>query len=225
MKKILKYALLALAGVGLVVVALLAFVAATFNPNDYKPQIQQAAKEKLDRTLKIGGDIKLTFYPTLGANLGGLSLSEHASDKEFASVESVRVALQLMPLLAKKLVVSRVEVRGLRANVIRHKNGTTNLDDLLGKNKPAAKAPQAGGTEAGTPMQFDIDHVFIDDASLSYTDESTGAKFSVDIAMYSFSDADVSAALDKAVKRGVKVRFLPQCGIDWYIRPRGDRDA
>lgn len=26
-------------------------------------------------------------------------------------------------------------------------------------------------------------------------------------------------------ERGVKVRFLPQCGIDWYIRPRGDRDA
>ena len=25
--------------------------------------------------------------------------------------------------------------------------------------------------------------------------------------------------------RGVMVRFLPQCGIDWYISPRGDRDA
>jgi len=25
--------------------------------------------------------------------------------------------------------------------------------------------------------------------------------------------------------RGVGVRFLPQCGIDWYISPRGDRDA
>ena len=25
--------------------------------------------------------------------------------------------------------------------------------------------------------------------------------------------------------RGVRVRFLPQCGIAWYIRPRGDRHA
>jgi hypothetical protein len=25
--------------------------------------------------------------------------------------------------------------------------------------------------------------------------------------------------------RGVNVRFLPQCGIDWYISPRGDLDA
>lgn len=25
--------------------------------------------------------------------------------------------------------------------------------------------------------------------------------------------------------RGVQVRFLPQCGIDWYISRRGDRDA
>jgi phosphatidylserine/phosphatidylglycerophosphate/cardiolipin synthase-like enzyme len=34
------------------------------------------------------------------------------------------------------------------------------------------------------------------------------AKHSVDIAMYSFSDADISAALEDAVRRGVKVRFL-----------------
>jgi hypothetical protein len=26
-------------------------------------------------------------------------------------------------------------------------------------------------------------------------------------------------------RRGVAVRFLPQCGIDWYISRRGDRDA
>jgi hypothetical protein len=35
-----------------------------------------------------------------------------------------------------------------------------------------------------------------------------GAKKSVDVAMYSFSDAKVSASLEAAVKRGVKVRFL-----------------
>ncbi|NUP05896.1 MAG: hypothetical protein HOW73_07550 [Polyangiaceae bacterium] len=34
------------------------------------------------------------------------------------------------------------------------------------------------------------------------------AKTSIDIAMYSFSDAGISAALDAAVKRGVKVRFV-----------------
>ena len=53
-------------GIVAVLIALAAYVAATFNPNDYRPQVVQLVKEKLDRTLRIGGDIKLTFYPALG---------------------------------------------------------------------------------------------------------------------------------------------------------------
>jgi AsmA protein len=94
MNKILKYVLLTVGCIGAVLIALAAYIAATFNPNDYKPQIQQLVKEKSDRTLTIDGDIKLTFYPTLGADLGRLSLSERASDKEFSAAESARVALQ-----------------------------------------------------------------------------------------------------------------------------------
>ncbi len=181
MPKILKYILLAAAGIGLIAGALVAFVAATFNPNDYKPQIQQLVKDKLDRTLKIGGDIKLSFYPTIGANLAGISLSEHASNKEFASVESVRVALQFMPLFSKQLVVSQVEVRGLRANVLKRKDGSSNIDDLIGKdkNKKPGPTPPAGGQEAQKPMQFNIDHVLIDNAGFTYADEATGARYSV----------------------------------------------
>lgn len=172
MNKILKYMLFAIGGILALVLAIGAYVAATFDPNDYKPQIQQLVKDKLDRTLKIDGDIKLAFYPTLGADLGKVSLSEFKSDKEFAAVESARVALQLMPLLSRQLIVSRVEVRGLRANVVKRKNGTTNLEDLFVKDDK--KKP-----DADQPVHFDIDHVLIENAALSYLDESTGARYSV----------------------------------------------
>jgi phosphatidylserine/phosphatidylglycerophosphate/cardiolipin synthase-like enzyme len=41
-----------------------------------------------------------------------------------------------------------------------------------------------------------------------------GAERSIDVAMYSFSDANVQAALGEAVKRGVKVRFLFDTGSE-----------
>jgi AsmA protein len=180
MNKILKYVLLTVGCIGAVLIALAAYIAATFNPNDYKPQIQQLVKEKSDRTLAIDGDIKLTFYPTLGADLGRLSLSERASDKEFSAVESARVALQLMPLLSKQLVVSQIEVRGLRANLVKRKNGTSNIDDLLGKDvREPKQQPQADSEQAQKPMQFNIDHVLIESAGLSYTDEGSGAKYTL----------------------------------------------
>ena len=184
MNKILKYALFTVGGIAVVLVGLAAYLTATFNPNDYKPQIVQLVKDKLDRTLKISGDIKLAFYPALGVQLGGLSLSEHASDKEFAAVEAAHVSLQLMPLLARELVVSQVEVRGLRANLVKHKDGGTNVDDLAagtaGKPGDTGKPEQKPVATAGQkPITFNIDHVLIQDASLAYAAEGSGAKYAL----------------------------------------------
>ena len=180
MKKFLKYLLLTLGGMVAVLIALAVYVAATFNPNDYKPQIVQAAKDKLNRTLRINGDIKLAFYPALGADVGGLTLSERASDQEFAALESVRVSLQLLPLLSREVVVSRVELRGLRANLVKRKNGTTNADDLVQSQAGAPKqAPGGADKSAAKPIAFNIDHVFVEDASLSYVDEASGAKYAL----------------------------------------------
>jgi AsmA protein len=178
--KLLKYLLLTAGGVLALLIGVAVYVAATFNPNDYKPQIVQAVKQKLDRTLKIDGDIKLKFYPSLGADFGGVTLSERASDREFAAVGAARVSLQLLPLLSRELVVSQIEVRGLRANLVKHKNGSTNADDLIGSETQQPK--QASGAEdkpAQKPARFDIDHVLLEDASFGYADEGSGAKYAL----------------------------------------------
>ena len=135
--KILKYALIAMGGLVIVIGAVLAYIAATFDPNQYKPQIVQAVKERTQRTLKLEGDIGLSFWPSIGAKIGKASLSERASDREFAAVEEVRVALKLMPLLSGKAIVDTVRVRGLRASIVKAKDGRTNVDDLAGP--PPAK--------------------------------------------------------------------------------------
>ena len=59
--RILKYVLIALGGVLVVAGALLAYVAATFDPNQYKPQLVQAVKDRSQRTLRLEGDIALSF--------------------------------------------------------------------------------------------------------------------------------------------------------------------
>jgi AsmA protein len=178
MKKILKYGLLPIAGLIVVLAGLAAYIAATFDPNQYKPQIVQLVKDKTQRTLRIG-DIKLSFFPGLGVKLGDLSLSEHKSDKEFIVVESARVSLKLLPLLSKLAVVDVVEIRGVRANLMRFKDGSTNMGDLLGvPQKGVAEGAQA---KSGKPEQFkfDIDHVSVENTTLNYSDEKSGAKYTL----------------------------------------------
>lgn len=177
MNKYLKYGLWSVGGVIALVAAVVAYIALTFNPNDYKPQIIKAVKDSKQRTLKLDGDIKLLFFPSIGVSLNKLSLSEFQSEKEFVSVESARASLKLLPLLAKQIVVDEVAVSGIKAQLIKFKNGKTNLDDLLGKE--SASATPAPPPEAGAPMNFDVAAVRLDKTELSYRDEASGASYSV----------------------------------------------
>jgi AsmA protein len=172
--KILKYALLAVAGLVIVIGSVLAYIAATFDPNQYKPQIVQAVKERTQRTLKLEGAIGLSFWPSIGAKIGKASLSERASDREFAAVEEVRVALKLMPLLSRQAVVDTVRVRGLRASIVKAKDGRTNVDDLAGP--PAPKGAPAT-KDAGADFNVDIAGIEITDAAVSYADAAAGTKY------------------------------------------------
>jgi AsmA protein len=171
MNKIVKYGLLGAGAVVGVAVAGAVYLAATFNPNEYKGYIIHTIKDKKQRTLHLDGDIKLTFFPRIGANLGRLSLSEYKSDQQFASVDSARVSLELLPLLSRQVVVDEVAVSGLTANLIKYKDGTTNIDDLLGRDdKPR---------DSNQPVKFDIASVSIKKTSLNYRDEGTGAQYAV----------------------------------------------
>ncbi len=167
MNKLLKYIALGIGGIVLLVLLVAGYFAATFNPNDYKDDIIKLVKEKKERTLHIDGDIKLAFWPKIGADLGKISLSEHQSETEFASVNNVKVALALMPLLKKQLVVDTIYVDGAKANVIKDKDGKFNFDDLMSKEEESEK------------FKFDIQGVNVSNSEVRYLDEGTGAKYTV----------------------------------------------
>jgi len=179
MNKFLKYGLLAGGGILLVAAGAAAYIAATFDPNDYKAQIIQLVKEKKQRTLALDGDIRLTFFPNLGADLGKASLSERDSDKIFARLDAAHVSLALWPLFSRKAVVDEVQVSGLQLTLIKAKDGRTNIDDLIGKDDAATATPVQPPVEAGAPVEFGIAAIRVDKSELNYLDEASGARYAV----------------------------------------------
>ncbi len=167
MKRYLKYGLAVLAGVAFIFALLLVTASLLINPNDYKPQIVRLVKDKKQRTLTLAGDIKLAFFPKLGFDLGRASISEFKSDKEFAAIDSARLYLSWWPLLKKELVVDQVRVEGVRANLVRYRDGTTNFDDLLKKE------------EEDKQIKFDIDSVKVGKSELTFKDEMGGRQFAL----------------------------------------------
>ncbi|HEU4843531.1 MAG TPA: AsmA family protein [Burkholderiaceae bacterium] len=170
MVRYLKFAALTAGVLLLLLLAAGAIVKATFDPNDYKGDIIRLVQEQHHRTLSIPGNIRLMLYPRIGANLGRVTLSERDSGTEFAAIDSARFSVALLPLLQRQIVIDRIDVRGMRAAVIRHADGSMNTGDLTGSADPrAAVQPQGGRT-----IRLAIDSVRLDNANLSFDDRKTG---------------------------------------------------
>jgi len=188
--KALKYVLYAIAGLIVLLVVVVGIVAATFDPNAYKPQIVQMVKEKTGRTLAIQGDIGLKIFPKIGAAVGKTTLSERDSDKEFAGVDAVQVYLALLPLLSKQVVVDEVRIDGLRANLIKLNDGKTNFSDLAGGGARAVEKsevpkPAAAPRDSPPPQQavkLDINGIRVTRSRVTWRDETNGNDLAVEVA-------------------------------------------
>src|SRR5262245_46516827 len=186
MRKAVKYGLLGLGTLVVLVIAGVAVFAATFDPNKYKGQVAAAVKEKTGRDLKLAGDLKLAFWPSLGANVAGVTLSEKGSPAEFVALESAHVSVAVMPLLRGAVQVDGIRITGLKANVVKDKQGKFNFSDLLeAGGKPPAQKPEEKGGAGGGPVAFDVGSVRIERSSVTYKDLASGQEIAL-------SDIDLS---------------------------------
>lgn len=180
--KAIKYVLFGLGGLLLLAVVAVAVFAMTFDPNRYKGQIEALVKEKTGRTLKLQGDLKVAIFPSLGADVAKVTLSERAADREFLSLESAHASVALLPLLHGELIIDWIKVAGLQANIVKDRNGKFNFDDLLEgrQGKPAADGKkEKSGPKTGGAVKFDITGVAVERSSISYKDLASGQELAL----------------------------------------------
>ena len=171
---------------GLILVVLLLVAAAVVvlpmvvDPNDYKPQIEQAAKERLGRDLTIGQDLSLSVFPWLGIETGGVRVGNAPGFKApvFAEVERLGVKVKLMPLLSRRVEVDTLVLTGLRLNLEKDAKGRTNWDDLVSQagEKPTAE-PEAAQPAEQAALALTVQGVQIEDARVSWDDRQAGQQY------------------------------------------------
>ena len=179
--KALKISLYLVLGLVVVVVAAVAIFAMTFDPNRYKGDIQRIVKERTGRTLELKGPLELAFWPSLGAKVSGVVLSEHGTAQPFVSLESAHASVALLALLRGAVIVDRVRLSGLRAQIVKDKDGRFNFQDLIEQagEKPAAKAEKKAPDSGKGTVAFDIAGVTIERAALSYRDLASGQEIAL----------------------------------------------
>lgn len=185
---------LGLLGLLLIIVALGFALTHLFDPNDYKDEIRQLARDKAHVELTLNGDIGWSLFPWLGLELHDASIATLTAPKQpFADLQMLGLSVRVLPLLRREVQMSDVRVEGLNLTLARDEHGHGNWEDI-GKPLPAqtgapADAPaQAPAEPTSTPsdsgsersVKLDIDSLTVNNARVQYTDAKSGQAFSAE---------------------------------------------
>ncbi len=175
--KILAYLIGAFA---VLLVAAAVMFALVFDPNDYKDKISAGVKDATGRDLVIEGELQLSLFPWLAIDIGRMELGNAPGfdDTPFASFESARLSVRVMPmLLRREVVIGTAALDSLRVNLQVRKDGTGNWEDFGEAGEDSAdEGTDEAADESGSPT-IDVASISVTDAALTFTDASTGDRF------------------------------------------------
>ena len=182
---------LGLLGLLLIIVALGFALTHLFDPNDYKDEIRQLARDKAHVELTLNGDIGWSLFPWLGLELHEASIATLKNPKvPFADLQMLGLSVRVLPLLRREVQMSDVRVEGLNLTLTRDANGHGNWEDI-GKplpdpaiaSAPASTPDASSATEPAKPesgersVKLDIDSLTVNNARVLYTDEKAGQTY------------------------------------------------
>jgi AsmA protein len=150
-----------------------------FDGEKIKAEMTRQVKAKTQRELVIDGPLQLSLWPNLGVVLGKTSLSEAGDRREFLSLDSARVSVAVLPLLAKQIVVKGVAADGLRVRVVKHQDGTLSTDDLSRLGGAEAARDEKVGAGKTAIRVLKVADVAFTHADVTWRDEQTGRSLSI----------------------------------------------
>jgi AsmA protein len=170
MKKAVKFLLYGVAGLVLLVALALGATLAIVDGQFVKSRLERAMKAK-NRTLLIEGTPAVRLFPVAALSLGKTTLSEPGSDRQFVALESADVAVRVMPLLSGEVAVETLKLSGLKATLVRRKDGSMNFSDLV--------EPQDKDKKPEAPPNLRLAEVSVEKVQISYRDEASGQELNV----------------------------------------------
>ncbi|MFC2972040.1 AsmA family protein [Azotobacter bryophylli] len=180
-------------GLLLIIVALGFALTHILDPNDYKDEIRQLARDKANLELTLNGDIGWSLYPWLGLELHQTTVaSARTPDQPFADLQMLGLAVRVLPLLRREVQMSDIRIEGLDLTLRRDEQGRGNWEDIGRPAQPAkqpevaagqtepAPVPEGGNQGAKEPLRLDIDSLTVNDSRVDYRDARSGQQFSAE---------------------------------------------
>ncbi len=216
-----------------------ALVAALFDPNDYKNVVTDAFQSRTGRTLAIDQNLKLSFFPWLAVETGGITIGNapgfgtatDGAERPFATIQRAAARVKLMPLLDRHVEIGTVELDGVTVNLARDAELRGNWEDLLRAASPGDAEPTAPAGQDTATGSFALAGVKIRDGAVYWRENKDQLRYTVTGLDFTTGEIGpgkpVQAALDlrfrdesSALVVGVKGSTTAELGADGAVRAR-----
>ena len=188
MKSVVKVLGLVVGAIALLLIAALFFLTRLFDPNDYKDDIRDAAREQANIELALDGDIGWSLFPWLGLELKDVGVAPVDNPAQpLAKVGTLGLGVKVLPLLRRQVRMSDVILDDVQLQLVRNDQGVGNWETVGPQDSAAAEQGSDAGAEAQTqnddgnePLQITVESVQVTNASVHYEDRQTGQILSLD---------------------------------------------
>ena len=185
----------------IVAVLITAYImAASYDVNQFKPQMTQFAKEYTGRELTLGGDIEfgLSLFPTLVVNDVAFQNASWGSRPQMAQIKRLEAQIALLPLLGGNIHIRRLTAVNPDILIEVDKSGKSNLEFEV-PQEPEPKAAEEKGT--GTGQYFPkLRQMEIEGGAITYIDHLRGRNETIAIEKLRLKSSRIGAPLDVDLK-------------------------
>jgi len=178
MKKLFKWLFGIVITVVLLLVLAVILLPIFFDPNDHKPEIQQAVQNQIGREVSLNGPIGWSVFPWLAIELNDVTVANESGFKgdSLADIKTLSAQVKLMPLLKKDIQVDTVELKNPSFNLMVAQSGQSNwqsIMDHMASDEASSQSDQASS------ININIEGILISNGQLNYRDAGAGTTLKV----------------------------------------------
>ncbi|WP_415886533.1 AsmA family protein [Neptuniibacter sp. QD37_6] len=214
-----------------VIVAGGAILGTFFDPNEYKPEIEQAALDNAGVELKINGNIGWSVFPWLGLEVNKID-AKFPGKQDLAKLNQAQISVRLPALLSGNVEMQRVVVDGLELNLVQEKDGSNNWavaaapTDVQKNTVTTDAAPKEESAKStSAPIAINIDSIQISNGNIIYQDKAADmvAKLtefnmsSGQVVTNAFFPAELSFNASQTVKGEEQVKAAAKLAAEFYL--------
>lgn len=209
MKVLFKYGLVPLVVFCALVSLTLMVAPVLLNVQQFVPMLEKEVSRATGRPFTLGHDLSLSFFPWLSLSFSEMKLGNPPgfTNEHLLQVSSFEARVKVLPLLMRRVEVSRFVVGGLSLNLEKSADGRGNWEGILAADSPSPLSSNVGGF-AGFLKNLSCSVLAVTDGQVRWRDTAANSELLVDDIMLLFNDFNATKAVAVDAKASVAGKSL-----------------